>query len=92
MFSFITPSHIRTYVPALVGSAIAYLLKHDAFTAHYVTSLNTNYPGWRLATETIITAGTISAYYTAARWIGKKSPKLEKALLGAAPVSPTPQV
>ena len=83
MFSWLTPQHIRTYVPALVGSALSYLIQHDTFIAHYVTVLNKDYPGWRLATSTAITDGVISIYYTAARWLGKKNPKLEKALLGA---------
>lgn len=84
MLSFITPSHIRTYVPALVGSALAYLLKHDSFLAANIATLNKSYPGWRLAVEAGITGATISIYYTAARWLGKKNPRLEKVLLGAA--------
>ena len=84
MLSWLTPSHIRTYVPALVGSALAYLIKHDTFVANNIATLNKDYPGWRLVTETALTGGVISIYYTAARWLGKKNPKLEKALLGAA--------
>ena len=83
MFSWLTPQHIRTYVPALVGSALAYLLKHDTFLANNIATLNKTYPGWRLVTETAITGGVISIYYTGARWLGKKNPKLEKVLLGA---------
>ena len=83
MFSWLTPQHIRTYVPALVGSALAYLIKHDTFLAHNIATLNKDYPGWRLVVETGITGATISVYYTAARWLGKKNPKIEKLLLGA---------
>ncbi len=83
MFSWLTPQHIRTYVPALVGSALSYLLQHDTFAAHYVATLNHSYPGWRLVTQTTVTGGVISLYYTLARYLGKKNPKLEKVLLGA---------
>jgi hypothetical protein len=83
MFSWITPQHIRTYVPALVGSALSYLLQHDTLAHNFFNTLNKDYPGWHMAIETAVTGGVISIYYTGARWLGKKNPKLEKLLLGA---------
>ena len=85
MFSWITPSHIRTFVPSFVGSGISYLLAHDVVLNHYLPTLDKNYPSWRFWISSGVTTVCIGGYYSLARYLGKKSPKLEKLLLGALP-------
>ena len=80
---FLTPAHIRTAVPTFVGSALSYLFVHNSFAHQWFTTFDKLNPQWRGSLSVGVTSATIFVYYSGARYLGNKNPKLEKLLLGS---------
>lgn len=81
--NFITPAHIRTVVPAFVGTGLSWLLVHVSFASTWFTKFDAVNPHWRGWVATGVTTATIFVYYSVSRFLGKKYPFLEKLLLGS---------
>lgn len=80
-------AYIRTYVPVLVGSILAYLIAHITFVAAAVAFVDKQFgQSWRDLLVAAATAAVIALYYYAARQVGKRWPGAEKWLLGSSAV------
>lgn len=80
-------AYIRTYVPVLIGSLLAWLIGTYTWAANVVDYVNITYgTSWRDLLGAAATAAVIALYYWGARQVGKRWPKLEKWLLGSSAV------
>lgn len=90
---------IRTGVPALVGSLLAFLIAHVPFVAAAIAWADAQLkgyglPGVVLVLQALVVALVVTGYYWLARRIGARWPSVEKWLLGrsARPVYSAPAV
>lgn len=83
---FLSPAHIRTAVPAFVGAGLSWLIVHVSFAQTWFNSFDKLNPNWRGWLSMVVTGTTITVYYSVARFLGKKYPKIEKLLLGSSKI------
>jgi hypothetical protein len=77
-------AYIRTYVPILVGSILAYLIAHFTIAASLLVQAQVVFgPSVKDILAAAATAAVIALYYYGARQLGKRWPKAEKWLLGS---------
>lgn len=77
-------AYIRTYVPVLWGSLLAFLIGRFPAVGDVLAWIDLNFgSGWRGLAITLATAGVIAAYYWVARQIGRRWPAAEKWLIGS---------
>lgn len=77
-------AYFRTFVPALVGSLLAFLAGLTPVVAEIFAFIDTQLgSGWRDIIAALATAGVIFGYYWIARQIGRRWPAAEKWLLGS---------
>lgn len=77
-------AYIRTIVPVLVGSLIAWLISNVPVVADSIRNIEAVFgQGWRDLAVTAATALIIAGYYWLARQIGRRFPGAEKFLLGS---------
>lgn len=78
---------IRTGVPALVGSLLAFVIAHVPFVASAIAWTDAQLsgyglPGVVLVLQALIVALIVAGYYWLARRVGARWPAVEKWLLG----------
>lgn len=77
-------SYLRTAVPALWGSLLAFLAAQVPFVAAIFVAIDAQFgEGWRQLSGFIAAAAVIFAYYWVARQIGRRWPAAEKWLIGS---------
>ena len=77
-------SYLRTLVPALWGSLLAFLAGLTPASAAALSFIDTQFgEGWRNLTAALATAAIIFAYYWVARQIGRRWPSAERWLIGS---------
>lgn len=77
-------AYLRTVVPVLYGSFLAFIASKVPFIADFFVFVDGQLgSGWRELTSLLATAGVIFGYYWLARQIGRRFPAAERWLVGS---------
>jgi hypothetical protein len=77
-------AYLRTYVPVIWGSLLAFVAGKVPFVADGFALVDAQLgAGWRDLAAALATAAVIAGYYYAARQIGRRFPAAEKWLVGS---------